>query len=61
MATEITLTATKDYYVLSNVFQFDLKDLLLYYMKNVSLAAFLDDDKEDYVHPATTYFVMCTA
>jgi hypothetical protein len=42
MKTEITLTLTKDYYILANVFQFTIQDLLLYYMSNISLITFLE-------------------
>lgn len=59
MKTAITLTITKDCYILCDVFRFAIEDLLQYYMKNVSLQQFLEAKKGDYVHPATILFVQC--
>jgi hypothetical protein len=60
MKTEITITVTKDCYILCNVFRFMLADLIVYYMSNVSLPKFLDAKEDEYVHPATYFFVQCT-
>ena len=60
MKTEITLIVTKDCTILCNVFRFRLPGLLKYYMKQVRLAAFLEEEKKK-LHPATIHFVQCTA
>lgn len=60
MKTEITLTTTKDCYILCNLFRFRLRDLLVYYMQHVSLQKFLEAREDESVHPATDFFVQCT-
>lgn len=59
MKTEITVTMTKDCYILCDVFRFMVKDLLVYYMKNVSLREFVEAKERGNVHPATDFFMMC--
>lgn len=60
MKTAITLTLTKDCTILCNVFRFRMQELLVYYMKQVRLATFVEAKDEEKVHPATIHFVQCT-
>lgn len=57
MQTEIRLLITKDCFILCHIFRCTIEDILLFYIRHVSVSAFLQEEEDEETELATYFFI----